>query len=428
MPGPLAEPTSALAPGRGATNQFRMQRRPVEVVETSVLALRDCVVGPRHLDLLRPTRPSPGANTGHPSSKATGHEPGLAALQGVERGPRRPSAAASWRARSPTSRRGRHRRGRHGRRSRRSASPPRWRWVSSGFARDAREGPGRVGAPRRAHGVVALGAALRSRGAAPRRRDGRGAGPPPRRAPSTAPRQTTCSVADERHRRRGRARAPRPRSARASRPGRRAGCRTTTRARRRRRGATGRCPARPSIHAGSDHGPAGSVAVTTKLPCRPSPPTSVQATKNRPSWCRIVGAKSPPDAATVDRSSWSSRCTACPTSSHSTRSRDRCTGSPGKYSKVEVTTKNSSPTRQMLGSGWQPGSTGLRSGGHGESGRAPASLHALDQTRMQRPRVVDDAHRPDQLDASPAAAGRRSSARSPARASRARRCGGRRAR
>ncbi len=54
-------------------------------------------------------------------------------------------------------------------------------------------------------------------------------------------------------------------------------------------------PGASSIHAGSDHGPAGSVAVTTKLPCRPSPPTSVQATKNRPAWWRIVGANSPPE-------------------------------------------------------------------------------------------------------------------------------------
>jgi hypothetical protein len=54
-----------------------------------------------------------------------------------------------------------------------------------------------------------------------------------------------------------------------------------------------------SSQIGSDHGPAGSVAVITKLPPRPASAgsTIVQTTKNRPSWWRIVGAYRPPDEA-----------------------------------------------------------------------------------------------------------------------------------
>jgi hypothetical protein len=47
-------------------------------------------------------------------------------------------------------------------------------------------------------------------------------------------------------------------------------------------------PVSPDSRTGSDHGPAGSVAVTSRLP--PPGATLVVISQNRPSWWRSVGA------------------------------------------------------------------------------------------------------------------------------------------
>src|SRR6188474_1254448 len=46
-------------------------------------------------------------------------------------------------------------------------------------------------------------------------------------------------------------------------------------------------------------------------------------------------------------------------SSQFSKSRERWTGMPGRYSKLEVARNHSSPTRTTLGSGWKPFRTGL---------------------------------------------------------------------
>ncbi|CPU67661.1 Uncharacterised protein [Mycobacteroides abscessus] len=58
-----------------------------------------------------------------------------------------------------------------------------------------------------------------------------------------------------------------------------------------------RSPSSSRSHTGSDHGPAGSVAVMTKFPPRVSSSgsTSVHTSQNVPSWWRSVGANRPPD-------------------------------------------------------------------------------------------------------------------------------------
>ena len=55
-------------------------------------------------------------------------------------------------------------------------------------------------------------------------------------------------------------------------------------------------PGMPRNQIGSDHGPSGRSAVTTKLP--PCGPTCVQITWNLPRWWRIVGANIPPETLT----------------------------------------------------------------------------------------------------------------------------------
>ena len=84
--------------------------------------------------------------------------------------------------------------------------------------------------------------------------------------------------------------------------------------------------------------------------------------QNRPSWYRIVGAKMPTggEPSVPDRSSCDGRSSAFPTCVQVTRSCERKIGTPGKYVKDDTASTYSSPTRQTLGSGWNPGMTGLR--------------------------------------------------------------------
>ena len=93
-----------------------------------------------------------------------------------------------------------------------------------------------------------------------------------------------------------------------------------------------------STGTGSDHGPAGSVAVTKKLP-PPAPPMTVVIIQQRPSWYRTVGAKMPSDdqSVVVLRSSCEGRSRTLPIWVQSTRLRDRKTGTPGKRVNDEVT-------------------------------------------------------------------------------------------
>ena len=51
-----------------------------------------------------------------------------------------------------------------------------------------------------------------------------------------------------------------------------------------------------STRTGSDHGPAGSSAVTKKLREAPGRARTVVIIQKRPSWWRIVGANTPADA------------------------------------------------------------------------------------------------------------------------------------
>lgn len=91
-----------------------------------------------------------------------------------------------------------------------------------------------------------------------------------------------------------------------------------------------------STGTGSDHGPAGSSAVTRTLP---APATTVVISQNRPSWYRSVGAYTPvEDGAVSGSSSCEGRSRACPINRQCTRSRLCHSGTPGTYSKLDVAT------------------------------------------------------------------------------------------
>ena len=84
--------------------------------------------------------------------------------------------------------------------------------------------------------------------------------------------------------------------------------------------------------------------------------------QRRPSWYRMVGANTPPDvnASVPRRSSCEVRSSALPTWVQATRSGERKMGTPGKYVNDDTASTYPSPTRHTLGSGWNPGMTGLR--------------------------------------------------------------------
>lgn len=117
----------------------------------------------------------------------------------------------------------------------------------------------------------------------------------------------------------------------------------------------------PSIKTGSDHGPAGSSAVTTIFKnegCRRS--TMVVVSQNRPFRHRKIGANTPEEGGKPSRGSCPGRCSACPIRRQCTRSRLCQIGQPGYHSKVDVARNISSPTRHHDGSGANPGMTGFR--------------------------------------------------------------------
>ena len=64
-------------------------------------------------------------------------------------------------------------------------------------------------------------------------------------------------------------------------------------------------PIADGMRTGSDHGPAGSSACTSS--CPPSSDQLVVIIQNRPSWCRSVGAKIPPDGPAFETSSCDGR-------------------------------------------------------------------------------------------------------------------------
>jgi hypothetical protein len=91
-------------------------------------------------------------------------------------------------------------------------------------------------------------------------------------------------------------------------------------------------PCTPGSRTGSDHGPAGSVAVQSRLPSS----TFVVMSQNRPSWYRNVGAYTPPEEPVPGGSrNCSGRSSTLPICVQFTRSRLWKIGTPGKYSKLE---------------------------------------------------------------------------------------------
>ena len=95
-------------------------------------------------------------------------------------------------------------------------------------------------------------------------------------------------------------------------------------------------PIADGMRTGSDHGPAGSSACTSS--CPPSSDQLVVIIQNRPSWCRSVGAKIPPDGPAFETSSCDGRSQRRGRSAPTTRrSVERKIGTPGAYSKLTVT-------------------------------------------------------------------------------------------
>ena len=93
-------------------------------------------------------------------------------------------------------------------------------------------------------------------------------------------------------------------------------------------------PIAPGMRTGSDQGPAGSSACTTSWP--PSSAQFVVIIQNRPSWCRSVGAKMPPEGPAAETSSWEGRSRALPIWVQVRRSVEAKIGTPGAYSKLEL--------------------------------------------------------------------------------------------
>ncbi len=94
-------------------------------------------------------------------------------------------------------------------------------------------------------------------------------------------------------------------------------------------------PMAPGTRSGGPQGPSGEAAEVSSCPS-PTVLMSVVITQNRPSWWRIVGAKMPALPADEGKERWSRSAKTCPITLHDVRSRLWWTGTPGRYSKVEV--------------------------------------------------------------------------------------------
>jgi hypothetical protein len=96
-------------------------------------------------------------------------------------------------------------------------------------------------------------------------------------------------------------------------------------------------PTASGMRTGSDQGPAGSSACTSTWP--PLSHQLVVIIQYLPSWCRRVGAKMPSEGPAPATSSWPDRSSTLPIWRQDRRSVEAKIGTPGAYSKLEVTRK-----------------------------------------------------------------------------------------
>jgi hypothetical protein len=96
-------------------------------------------------------------------------------------------------------------------------------------------------------------------------------------------------------------------------------------------------PRTSGIRTGSDHSPSGSSAETSV--CQPPSARFVVTNQNRPSEYRSVGAVMPPEPGAAETSSCEGRASTWPTCSQDSRSVERNSGTPGAYSKLDVTSQ-----------------------------------------------------------------------------------------